>query len=512
MRRMALLVALVVLVSPGASAVSFLPGAVAPASAAAADATSVSGVAPEERIGVHVAASRSVRPREPSRVRTPPGGNRALAVSDRLHVDPLAVIGVTAVHRANVTGRNVTVGVIDTGFRSSYPAVAGTVDAYREFDTPGGWRHGTAVAGTVAAVAPDASLHLAAVGPRVSPEEYRTAVEWLLASGADVVVDAGSYHTQPGDGSGPISRVAARAAERAVFVTSVGNHAGGYWRGVSNGSEWVTFGDGSVEGNPLGGSAGPIRATLRWASPADDYGLYLFRKRPGRDALVASARSDGERYTTLAAGVPPGDYYLAVRMRDAADGAATASRNATANATASALELVVNRDLAYHSRARPSAPATAPGVLAVGAVHHEEARPFSVPGADIVAPDRPAVDLDVEGGTSMAAPYVAGAAALTVAANPAIEPATVHERLLVGARDLGPEGSDPLTGYGLVDAEVAIRPPATYPPRIWPIGLDGRVTGGYTETLGRNALGAGFGPRAAGSGSPGRASERGPVQ
>jgi len=389
-------------------------------------------------------------------------------------------IGGDLVHRANVTGRDVTVGVIDAGFRIAHPALAANVGAYRQFDDGGDWRHGTAVAAVVADVAPDATVDAAAVGPRVTPEEYEAAVEWLLDSGADVIVDAGSYHGQPGNGTGPIARTATRAAERAVVVTSVGNHAGSYWRGNHTGEagDWVSF-DGR-EGNPLDGSGGAVRATLRWGDPAANFGLYLLRDQPGRDALVDSTVASGaDRHVALGITVPAGDYYLAVRNAGRNTGAGSGPANAT-GAAGTTLELVTERELRHSSRPRPSAPATAPDVLAVGAVHNGTLRPFSVPGADLVAPDRIDADgLESVTGTSIAAPYVAGAAALTVAGNPDLPAAQVRGRLLAGAADAGPVGPDPRTGHGLVDAGVAVHPPA-----VWPVRPGGNVTVGHTETVG----------------------------
>ncbi len=62
-----------------------------------------------------------------------------------------------------------------------------------------------------------------------------------------------------------------------------------------------------------------------------------------------------------------------------------------------------------------------------------------------------------ENGTSMAAPHVAGVAALLFAANPALTAADVRDILQSTARDLGNPGRDDLYGYGLVDAAAAVQ-------------------------------------------------------
>lgn len=59
-------------------------------------------------------------------------------------------------------------------------------------------------------------------------------------------------------------------------------------------------------------------------------------------------------------------------------------------------------------------------------------------------------------GTSMAAPVVAGVAALTRAAYPNYTPAQIRARLTSTAIDLGAKGRDPIYGAGLVDAAAAV--------------------------------------------------------
>jgi type VII secretion-associated serine protease mycosin len=127
-----------------------------------------------------------------------------------------------------------------------------------------------------------------------------------------------------------------------------------------------------------------------------------------------------------------------------------------------------------------SYPAAYPGVLSVGAVDPgDSVVPFSTtspyigisaPGESVLSTVPAKVDpsrLAERSGTSMAAPYVAAAAALLIAARPTMTAAEVAARLQETAQDLGPLGRDDLYGYGLVDPARALGVFApALPPRI----------------------------------------------
>jgi subtilisin family serine protease len=356
------------------------------------------------------------------------------------------VVGADRLHAAGVTGENVTVGVIDSDFRIGHPAIASADTTYRSFDGTGDWRHGTAVAGVVADTAPSADLRLAAVGASTSVEEYREAVDWLLAGGADVVVDSGSYYAQPGDGTGALAGVASNASERAVFVTSVGNHATRYWAGNYTDGELVNFADG-YQGNYLNDGqpfSGTVDVSVRWSGWPEtdaDFDIQLWRVGPnGRYQFAEADGHDGQPFEHLTTRVPRGRYFVSV--------------SATNVSEPTRVEVFASHSLANRTSGGTAAPASAEGVVAVGAVDNGTVRSFSArTNVDLVAPD--AVSLagaSVGGGTSFAAPYVAGVAALVTEAAPDLNATEVRDRLYANATDLGAAGVDDASGYGLVSA------------------------------------------------------------
>lgn len=371
----------------------------------------------------------------------------------------VAAVGpkVSALHAAGVTGENVTVGVVDvTGFDTTATALDGRVADARAFGTgetvrnDGRNAHGTAAAETVARIAPDADLYLATFD---SPDGYRRAVEWLVAEDVDVVVAPLSFYGQPGDGTSPVADVAERATdEGVVFVSPTGNLARGHWageyRGVENGT--VTFGESTR--NYIRGDGRDVTVWLSWdaAHRERDYTAELHWTDGSRSRLVARSSpypGDGVPNERIVARVRSGTYYLTVR--------------GPANATGARLELSSPTHDFQHVRPAGSivAPASAPAVLTVGAYDAGAGRvePFSSRGptpdgrngVDLVAPSRPGVS-GVDGfvGSSAAATYAGGIAALVLDARPDLSPAAVERRLKTTAVDAGRRGVNPVTGHG----------------------------------------------------------------
>jgi subtilisin family serine protease len=81
---------------------------------------------------------------------------------------------------------------------------------------------------------------------------------------------------------------------------------------------------------------------------------------------------------------------------------------------------------------------------------------LAAPGVDLLLPS-PDEKYQVASGTSFAAAYVSGLAALIVERNPGVAPEVVRKILTDTARDLGPKGKDDQFGFGLANALAAVQ-------------------------------------------------------
>jgi subtilisin family serine protease len=146
-----------------------------------------------------------------------------------------------------------------------------------------------------------------------------------------------------------------------------------------------------------------------------------------------------------------------------------------------------------------SQPACASGAIAVGAIDDFDGRTeFSNEGPqlDVVAPGVDIVSLNApirgggftsKTGTSMAAPHVAGLAALILDANPALTPVQVKSAIQNNALDLGDPGFDTIYGNGRIQASNSVN--SILPPTITlsdvsvSEGNSGTTTAAFSVTL-----------------------------
>jgi subtilisin family serine protease len=121
-----------------------------------------------------------------------------------------------------------------------------------------------------------------------------------------------------------------------------------------------------------------------------------------------------------------------------------------------------------------SYPAAYPGVIAAAAVDRYGTRAsfstrrwyatVSAPGVDVVIAD-PDHKYYEGWGTSAAAAFVSGAAALVKAAHPGLTPAQIKKLLEDTARNAPADGRDDSRGYGFVDPAAAIKAAARLKPK-----------------------------------------------
>jgi subtilisin family serine protease len=126
---------------------------------------------------------------------------------------------------------------------------------------------------------------------------------------------------------------------------------------------------------------------------------------------------------------------------------------------------VVVASAGNNGTATPNYPAAYPSAIAVAASTQLSFRwtgSNSGPWLDITAPGvdipstYPVSAYAYLTGTSMAAPHVAGVAALVLQHRPTATVSQVRTALEGTATDMGTAGRDDLTGYGLVDADAAV--------------------------------------------------------
>ena len=392
---------------------------------------------------------------------------------------------------AGFTGAGVKVGIIDGGFVGltsrlgrelpstvharcyrevgRYSTTARSCEAYTE--------HGTAVAETIADMAPGVSLYLA---DPVSMQDLASTVAWMTSNGVNVInVSLGFAYQGPGDGTSPAHSVYSVLDEAvkggALWVNAAGNAGEDGWSGTwkdEDHNDVLEF-SGVDESNPVALSAGePIVVTLRWddawGSSANDYELYVY----GSGASFPLAASEDPQDGT-------GDPVESLSFTPASSGLYRIVISRAGGSAASKLQLLVltSQDAALQYRtAANTLPSPAdsanPGMVTVGAVSFDAPdviEPYSSRGPttdgrikpDIVAADCTTTSaLNPFCGTSESAPHVAGAAAAVLSAKPTLKAAQLATWLRSHAVPLGTPTPNSTFGWGRLDLGAPPTPPA----------------------------------------------------
>lgn len=349
------------------------------------------------------------------------------------------LIGASEWQAAGFTGFGAKVAIVDAGFRG-YSTVLGTElppqVRVRSFRADGqinaGTDHGRRAAEVIHDIAPGASLFLVNFS---TVTELSAAVDYLIEEGVDVVsFSLGYIHNGPGDGTGPVNEIVSRSvAAGQTWAVASGNWAQQHWVGEFrdvDGDAAHEF-SGSNEMNEHDFNAGDlITVSLRWDEPwgaaCSDYDLELFGPS---GALVRASRriqdcSQDPVESMQVLATQTGTYGVRIIQ-------AHAERPRR-------LELMM---VGTPDRGQPlsisvpesslSEPADHPGVITVGALTASATRteaPYSSRGPtsdgrfkpNILAPtgSANASPAATFGGTSAAAPHLAGVLAMLKEANP----------------------------------------------------------------------------------------------
>jgi hypothetical protein len=376
-----------------------------------------------------------------------------------------ARLGVDRWHKAGQFGRGVKVAILDSGFRN-YRSFLGkalpdkvTVHSFRldgNLEARDS-QHGILCGEVIHAIAPQAELLFVNWEPE-RPSSFLDAARWARQQGAKILSCSLLMPSwSDGEGGGDINAALTKIAGDLLFFASAGNIAQRHWcgtlqRDAAGYHEW-SAGHRNNAIMPWGSE--PVSVEL-YGKGCQDLELLVYDAATGKPVGRAMA---------CCAGSPSGKPCAAVRFQPQ-----TASRyfvrlrcdRALGKRNNDPFHVVVLGGSLHSTTCKGSIafPADGPGAFAVGAVDRDGQRlgysscgpNSSLPKPDFVA-EVPFPSLWRErpfAGTSAAAPQAAGLAALVWARNPDWNAQKVANALRGAARDLGPKGHDPETGYGLL--------------------------------------------------------------
>jgi subtilisin family serine protease len=391
----------------------------------------------------------------------------AALTTERAH--HLAELGVDRWLAAGATGRGVKVAILDSGLHGYKDQLGKALPAkvsVHSFRKDGNLeardsQHGILCGEVVHALAPDADI-LFANWEEDDADTFLQAVRWAREQGAQIISCSVIMPSHSdGDGGGPVHRELARilgAGDRrgdVLFFASAGNTAERHWAGKFHANA-----DGFNEWSP-----GVVdNALTPWGK--DRVAVELCCKTGTTYELIVSDSESGDVVARSGAPVEAGSDCRVARFNPTAGHSYRVRTRLVAGKPGSFHVVALGAGLKETSAAGSVAfPADGPEVVAVGAVDHAGKRAsYSACGSadgkakpDLVAPVpfTSAWRAKPFAGTSAAAPQAAALAALVWSRSLDWTAERVRATLRKSAKDLGPPGCDPETGYGLIQLPAA---------------------------------------------------------
>ncbi len=436
-----------------------------------------SQLAPHGEVGVKVDARIEMKA-SPKNVTTIENISWVTDVQPAIRLDPTDIpgssngssLGVEQIHQNGVTGDGAKVGIIDSAFDISNPTIQDNVVAtqsYTQLQKSGA--HGTSVAEIVTRTAPESDLYLVSADTELQVEQ---AFEYLINQNVDIIVASWGYVQVEDDGDHFLTDDVNRAQQNDIlFVASAGNSAQTHWEGDFQSTDEDSFHEweGERELNCLPDcnsefDGGPVTVYVRWEDQGQSSEYQTALYNPIQQEYIAYKNTLGEtqtnKYAKLSANVQPQAVDLVVRN--------------TAGPADDEIEVIVSsgpREMQYTvPESSISAPSDVPSAFTVAAYEVGLSRiaPYSSQGPtddgrrgiDVTGYTNIAVENGLYGtvpftfgGTSAAAPYVGGVAAL-IEENQAGDstPTELATTLRSSSDDILYPGADTISGAGVVNA------------------------------------------------------------